>query len=143
MKMPLRRLSNELIRLRRDELKTPVLVLPTWISLRADFYNELAEVIHTQTGQNVRFDALRPLGGLWQTFANKVDDWQTRRINRQVNRKGQTQPMAEVVSTANIARPLSMSAVFVIGIAQDTAPLPAWTTPIHLVGSPIAGIVGV
>ncbi|TWU45370.1 hypothetical protein Q31b_05420 [Novipirellula aureliae] len=148
--MPLRRLSNELIRLGRDELTTPVLVLPPWISLRADFYKELAEAITSQTGQSVRFDTLRPLGGLWQTLVNKFSDWQIRQINRQVNRKGQAMPAAEVVLTASIARPTSMLAidrtqaqtptVFVIGIANEKASLPSWTTPIHLASSPISGV---
>ncbi|TWU33801.1 hypothetical protein Poly41_47990 [Novipirellula artificiosorum] len=139
-----------MIRIGQDTATTPVLVTPSFLSFRANFYVALASQFAEHRIRSVRFDLASPVGGFWQTLKNGCLAWRVHRYNRILARAG-SQWHARLVQTATIGRTARSGmnpsgsaqhadAPWIIGVSPETLALPAWTTPIRLAGSPIPAV---
>lgn len=124
----LRELAEQIVRLSDAHGSTPVLVLPTYLSLRQPFYESLARELADQTDRPIRFDWCRTHQGFTAAIGNRVAQWRAARVSRTLRRVAD----AAVVLTASIARPGGRHRDLVIGLCDDRLPLPPWTTPIRI-----------
>ncbi len=134
--MSLSQIAQWMIRIRQQDQRTPALILPECIGLRAAFYESLGNAFVDAGIRQVRFDVLRPIGGLWQATANRVFAIRAQRINRVLARGNSEERHIHLTWTAAIARPasggLQQETAFVVGIADTSATLPSWITPIGI-----------
>ncbi|TWU22129.1 hypothetical protein Pla52o_31770 [Novipirellula galeiformis] len=134
--MSLVQIAQWMIRIRQQDELTPALILPAHLNLRAPFYEALGRSLADAGIRRVRFDVLRPIGGLWQSVANRIFAQQVGRLNRVLARRHDEALWVQVAWTATIARPLRVAensaAEFVIGVAQSRDSLPTWVASIDL-----------
>ncbi len=142
--MPFAQLADEIIRLSDADVSTPVLVTPSYLSLRRAFIVELAGTLSQKSDRPVRIDWYRCGGGGLMGLISQW--WALRRatsINRSLRRRAtllQSQSLevnASVQVTAAIGRPGGIANVLVVGLCDERHELSGWTTPIRIGGSPI------
>ena len=134
--MSLSQIAQWMIRIRQQDQRTPALILPERFGLRAAFYESLGNAFVDAGIRQVRFDVLRPIGGLWQTTANRVFAFRAQRINRVLARGNTDGRHIHLAWTAAIARPVTsgpqQETAFVVGIADTSDTLPSWIAPIGI-----------
>lgn len=134
--MSLSQIAQWMIQVRQQDQRTPALILPERFGMRAAFYESLGNAFVDAGIRQVRFDVLRPIGGLWQATSNRLFAFQASRINRVLSRGIHEGRHLHLAWTAAIARPLTdgtpRDAAFVVGIADTSAALPSWITPIGI-----------
>ena len=160
--MPLGQLADEIVRQSQQMTRTPVLVMPSYLSLRTPFFSQLIEALETRSRHRVRIDWYRDpgshlLGWLATAWARR----QARSINRLLKKKpaapsdsalqaqaptieaaGLESPAIEelIEVTASIARPDPGGDVLVVGLCDDRIELPSWAAAVRLSGWPIAPV---
>lgn len=132
--MPLRKLADEIIRVSSQQASTPVLVTPSYLSLRKRFFVELIDALAETSGRSIRIDWCHGVPGPMSLISHRIANFHARRINRAVARRHPSS--AEVQVTASIGRPGRERPDLVVGICDAGQELPAWTTPIRLGASP-------
>jgi hypothetical protein len=132
--MPLHELADEIIRLSQRHVSTPVLVTPSYLSLRQRFFIELVGTLAEMSHRSIRIDWYRGVPGLFSLMGHRVASLRVNRINRALDSK--RPPSAAIQITASIARPNGDRQDLVVGLCDQRLELPAWTTPIRLGGSP-------
>ncbi|EMI16480.1 hypothetical protein RMSM_06599 [Rhodopirellula maiorica SM1] len=134
--MSLSQIAQWMIRIRQQEERTPALVLPERFGLRSSFYDSLGNAFVDAGIHQVRFDVLRPIGGLWQATTNRLFAYQARQINRVLARGNANGRHIHLAWTAAIARPTQngshLLSTFVVGIATTSDTLPSWIVPIGI-----------
>jgi hypothetical protein len=131
--MPLQKLADQIIRVSRQQVSTPVLVTPSYLSLRRRFFVELVDTLASVSERTIRIDWCRGVPGPLSLVGHRIANLRASRINRALSRKHPA--AAEVQVTASIGRPGADRTDLVLGICDGRLELPAWTTPIHLSGS--------
>jgi hypothetical protein len=143
--MPLSQLADEIVRQSRQMTCTPVLVTPSYMSLRTPFFVQLVDAVWQRSRRAVRIDWYRDpgthlLGWLATAWARQ----QARAINRclrestAARRRADLTSLGSIAVTASIARPDSRSNQVVVGLCHDRMKLPSWCSAIRLYGWPIA-----
>ncbi|GAA5507858.1 hypothetical protein [Novipirellula caenicola] len=134
--MSLSQIAQWMIQIRQQDQRTPALILPECFGLQAAFYDSLGTALVDAGVRHVRFDVLRPIGGLWQATSNRLFAFQANRINRVLSRGNHEGRHLHLAWTAAIARPVTddrlAETAFVVGIAAASDALPAWITPIGI-----------
>ncbi len=125
---PLRELADRIVRLSDEQASTPVLVLPTYLSLREPFFVELAGQLKMITGRPIRFDCCRPRTGVLSALTSRVSRLRFARMSRRLSQFAD----AAIVLTASIARPGGSRRDLVVGLCDETLHLPSWTTAIRI-----------
>ena len=133
-------LAVEIVRLCEQQASTPVLVTPSYLSLRPAFFVELARQLAKHSQRPVRIDWCRPARRLFAPVADQVDRWRVRRVNRALVSAAGSQPAdwARLVLTAAVGRQGGVHRDLVVGWCSNHGDLPAWATPILLAGQPHA-----
>ena len=130
--MPLSSLAEELVMSKRMGRRTPVLVTPTYLSLRGGFFACLAtEVFERDPGVGkIRVDWMCRTGWLRHRI--------TKRWANQIERVCQSDPFLRnrinVVMAGSIGRAKLESDTLILGICDETQGLPAWAQKIQLFG---------
>jgi hypothetical protein len=144
--MSLGPLCDEIKRVHRETSCTPVLTIPSYLSLRNEFLIALGGRLVEEHAMvdglaapprrdppAVRIDWLCSGNQLWSMI---VDSWTRMRAARiGAALKMDHGPQAQVQVTSTIGRPPACGETFVLGISEAHAELPTWTRRIHLVGS--------
>jgi hypothetical protein len=135
--MPLQEIADEIIRLSQHRGSTPVLVTPSYLSLRRRFFLELIETLAGKSAQSIRIDWYRPMPGLFTFIGDRIASARAARINRSLEAvMAGRESTASIQITASIARPGGRHRKLVIGLCDHRLQLPTWTTKIRLGGSP-------
>ena len=134
--MPLRQLADEILRLGRQG-STPVLVTPSYLSLRHRFFVELATTLAAKTDRSIRIDWCRGVPSLFSLVGDRIASLDASRLNRALS-KGMASDnvLARIEITSSIARPGASDQNLVIGLCDQQLSLPAWTTSIRLGPTP-------
>ena len=139
--MSLSQIAQWMIQIHQQEQRTPALILPGHFGLQAAFYQSLGNAFVDAGIHRVRFDVLRPIGGLWQATTNRMFALQASRINRGLARSNQDGRHLHLAWTAAIARPVmdgpmlgspQQKSAFVVGIADTLDTLPSWVAAIGI-----------
>jgi hypothetical protein len=135
--MPLRQLADEIIRLSERYRSTPVLVTPSYLSLRKRFFLELVGTLAEITDRPIRIDWYRGMPSLFSLVGDRIASAHAASMNRALasltSGRGAT---ADLQITGLIARPSEVERELVIGLCDQRLALPTWTTPIRLGTSP-------
>lgn len=137
--MPLQSLATEIVRLSERHALTPVLVMPSYLSLREAFFIELCTALSQQTQRPIRIDWLLPQTlGMLKTPIDLIRTPMTQRRIARMNRQLHAvhAATASIQVTATIARPASLNQSLVIGCCAQHQTLPDWTIEIRLGASP-------
>jgi hypothetical protein len=137
--MPLRPLADEIVHLSHRNVSTPVLVTPSYLSLRKRFFLELVGSLAEISQRSIRIDWYRGVPGLFSLIGHRVASARSARINRALSSNGRAsnrRASAAIQVTASISRPSRDRRELVIGLCDQRLELPAWTTPIRLGASP-------
>lgn len=128
---PLRQLTGQFVKIHRRAATTPVLVTPTYLSLRPPFFVALAAEIREFCRLPIRFDWCREIPGVFQFAGHVLVNRQAGQINRALANDSQLIDIdAAMQITATIGRPSADR--FLIGISTDQIELPPWTTAVRL-----------
>jgi hypothetical protein len=145
--MPLGQLADEIVRQSREMTHTPVLVTPSYLSLRTPFFVHLIDAIGQRSRLPVRVDWYRDPGShLLGLMASIAARQQAKSINRRLrNAAGSNQShtpttVGSIEITASIARPGSAPDLLVVGLCDDRIELPSWTAAVRLSGWPVANV---
>ncbi len=139
---PLSLLSDEIIRLSETCVSTPVLVTPTYLSLRDEFLVELVGTLAKKSARRIRIDWFRGGSGVASLIGDLWAARRARSINRQLSSRADQDRSYSFASyrpvqvTATIGRTASAADDLVVGICQQRYSLPSWTTSIFLGSSP-------
>ncbi len=148
--MPLRHLVTEILRISATgpanlgaggavSPSTPVLVTPSYLSLRPAFFLQLAEELVVQADRPVRFDWYCARSG--QLLSLVGDVWASRfaaSVNRLLMESKRprpddaSHPAAVLQITASIGKPSRSGSELIVGLADERLELLSWTTPIWL-----------
>jgi hypothetical protein len=137
--MPLRPLADEIVHLSHRNVSTPVLVTPSYLSLRKRFFLELVGSLAEISQRSIRIDWYRGVPGLLSLISHRLASVRSARINRALSsncRTSNCRTNAAIQVTASIGRPSRDRPELVIGLCDQRLDLPAWTTPIRLGASP-------
>ena len=145
--MPLTQLAEEIIRVSQWDHSTPVLVTPSYLSLRRQFFVELVKSISAKTNRRIRIDWQRRLPGYFTLIGDAWASWEVRWHNRALAALSRgSATTASIQITASIARPKRVEQDvdqgrdtdqdLVVGLSAPHLELPPWATPIRLGGSP-------
>jgi len=135
--MPLESIVTEILRQTERRGATPVLVTPSYLSFRSEFFLELVSVIESHTRRRVRLDWYRGMPGPLTLIADRAAKFRVQRINQQLkHRSSKRDGFAYMQITAAIGRPGGPQRDLVVGLADAKLELPGWTTPIRLGASP-------
>lgn len=139
--MSLLPLADQIVRLSQAGSSTPVLVLPTYLSLRDRFLQELADAVSRSSDRGLQVEWLRAgSGGIFQLLGDYRVRWQVRRMNRRLQRRGPSHAaepapiLASIHVTASIGRPTRNPGPIVLGLAGERDELPLWAAPIRIGG---------
>jgi hypothetical protein len=137
--MPLEELADEIIRLSEHCASTPVLVTPSYLSLRLPFFAELAGALADKTGRPIRIDWCRPMPNCFSLIGDSFASARAARVNRALrSRLSGRRSTAALQLTSSIARPGGVRRDLVVGLCDHRVSLPPWTTAIRLGGTPDA-----
>lgn len=135
--MPLRQLADEIIRLSERYRSTPVLVTPTYLSLRKRFFLELVGTLVEETDRSIRIDWYRGIPSLFSLVGDQIASAHAASMNRTLaSLMSGHEATAKIQITGLIARPGGMERDLVIGLCDQQLALPTWATPIRLGTSP-------
>jgi hypothetical protein len=141
--MPLQQLANEIIRLNERYGLTPVLVTPRYLSLRGQFFIELATALAEQSDRSISFDwlAWTPVAKSITTpldlLRNHIAGIRAIRTNHRLAAAMSGLPgTARIQVTASIARPSAVDHPLVIGCCDQRQALPIWASAIRLGSTP-------
>ena len=84
--MPLRPLADEILRLSERYNSTPVLVTPSYLSLRQQFFVELVGTLFKKTNRSVRIDWYRGMPTLFSLVGDRIAAVHAARMNRALDR---------------------------------------------------------
>jgi hypothetical protein len=136
--MSMEQLARQIASINARGESTPVLVTPAYLSLRAPFLVALATELTALKPNAIRFDWYRGMPGAFSFAGDWLARWKVQQINRALTR--QMRPLSDTATiqiTAAIGRPDKAANQWVLGISSEQQPLPAWTTPVFLITSPI------
>src|SRR6056297_1921318 len=122
--MPLNTLAAEIVRLssgddRASAETTPVLMIPSYLSFRPEFFRELVAAIGSQTNRCVRIVWLRSGSGICAMLGDAIARHRAARINR-------TLGGGVMQVSASLGRSDRRSGRLVIGLCEPGARLPPW-----------------
>lgn len=121
-------LASEILRLNDRGGLTPVLVTPTYFSLRSPFFLALATKLAHESARSVRIDWYRPSFDFSERMAEPLARLFVKRLNRSL--LAVTDARMEI--TSSIGRPGGPQRELVIGYCRESAELPPWAAPILL-----------
>ena len=135
--MPLDSIITEILRLSERQGSTPVLVTPTYLSFRDEFFVALAEAIGRQTSRRVRLDLYREMPSPLSLVSDRLAWYRVRRLNRRLSKRfpNLSEPPYMQI-TATVGRPGGPKRDLVVGLSGSGLELPNWTTPIRLGATP-------
>ncbi|MEM1068021.1 MAG: hypothetical protein AAGG48_24320 [Planctomycetota bacterium] len=126
-------LASRLLQLSEQRATTPVLVTPTYLTLRKRFFVELVRSLSAITDRPVRIDWYRPVPTVTSLLTDSVARWSVSRTNRDIaSVGGPAQSVGMMQITATVSRPASLARDLVVGWSDESMPLPPWTTAIEL-----------
>ncbi len=135
--MPLQQLALQIVRINDRGIFTPVLVTPSYLSLRTPFFVALAAQIALNHRVPIRFEWYRGMPGPFSLIGDTLAQREAAQINRAFADQLQEFGVdASIRITVAISRPL-ISDEMVIGMSADRHELPAWTVPVRLTTSPL------
>ncbi|MFK8111821.1 MAG: hypothetical protein AB8B91_06450 [Rubripirellula sp.] len=144
--MPLQDLATEIVRLNERHALTPVLVTPHYLSLRAEFFQELVRALVSLTQRPIRIDWLASSSSVsagaipLRLIQAKLAEFRASAINQRLVSEEPARS-ARIQLTASIARPRGLDQDLVIGCCDERHELPIWTCAIRLGGSPLSQTV--
>jgi hypothetical protein len=105
MSTSLQQIAHQILTLTEQRASTPVLVTPTYLSFRKQFFVELCRELTRHTDRNLRIDWYRKLPGVRTIVVDQLAAWQVKSINRVLQRevvhqRGQT----DITLASNDAR---------------------------------------
>ena len=138
----LKPIAIEMVRLCDQRALTPVIVTPTYLSLKPIFLVELCDAVLEHADRAVRIDWCRPVPSVWTLLSDQFARVEARAINRRLGRLSKQRGRdIRLQITASIARPGGANRQLVIGWCGDEFKLPPWAAAIQLSGEPMSSRV--
>lgn len=143
--MSLRALAQDILRSHRDALRTPVLVIPIYVSLKREFICALCdqlvnagdmageESVSVETS-SIQIDWVRG-GGVWSVLSDPLARMWAERVAGKIS--GSAGVSARFQVTTTVRRPMPQGRELVFGLCDTRVPLSPWTCPIYLSASPL------
>ncbi|TWU60060.1 hypothetical protein Poly51_03340 [Rubripirellula tenax] len=132
--MSLDLLAREIVRLSVHGGTTPVLVTPSYLSFRPEFFRQFVSAVASRTDRTVRIDWLRTGRGISAVIGDRMAARQAAKITRML--RGDTPASHSIELSSSIGRPDGSSSrarsELVIGLCDNRQPLPPWATAISL-----------
>lgn len=85
--MPLQQIAQQIITLADRRASTPVLVTPSYLSFRREFFVELTRELSCHTDRSIRIDWYRAFPGVRTLVSDQFAAWQVRSLNRLLQQK--------------------------------------------------------
>ena len=88
--MPLQQIARQIITLADTCASTPVLVTPSYLSFRREFFFELSRELAAHTDRDLRIDWYRDLPGVRTIISDQLAAWHVKSVNRLLSRTPST-----------------------------------------------------